>query len=89
VNGNVISEHQVAVVPDAVGKLVFIRVYLGSTVSTTQTIMTISGSNSLEMVEDSFIVTLENIYKFRERGAKATISAILGSQEMVSFIINV
>ncbi|MFP3041355.1 efflux RND transporter periplasmic adaptor subunit [Treponema primitia] len=91
VNGNIISEHQVAVVPDAAGKLVSMRVDIGvtvrkgdiiaeidpsrpgisyslspvyapitgmvvtppitvgSTVSTSQTIMTISGNDSLEI----------------------------------------
>jgi multidrug efflux pump subunit AcrA (membrane-fusion protein) len=91
VNGNIVSEHQVAVVPDAAGKLVSMRVDLGSTVrkgeviaevdpsrpgtsyslspvyapitgmvvtppitvgstvSTAQTIMTISGNDSLEI----------------------------------------
>ncbi|ULQ60869.1 efflux RND transporter permease subunit [Brucepastera parasyntrophica] len=40
------------------------------------------------MIVDSSIVILENIYKFRERGAKPTIAAILGSQEVMSSIIS-
>ncbi|MFP3041356.1 efflux RND transporter permease subunit [Treponema primitia] len=40
------------------------------------------------MIVDSSIVILENIYKFRERGAKPAISAVLGSQEMMSSIVS-
>lgn len=40
------------------------------------------------MIVDSSIVILENIYKFRERGTKPTISAVLGSQEMMSSIVS-
>ena len=40
------------------------------------------------MIVDSSIVILENIFKFRERGAKPTISAVLGTQEVMSSIIS-
>jgi len=39
------------------------------------------------MTMDSSIVILENIHKYRERGAKAAIAAILGSREMMRAII--
>ncbi len=40
----------------------------------------------LGMIVDNSIVILENIYKYRERGAKLKPSAILGSREMVTAI---
>jgi HAE1 family hydrophobic/amphiphilic exporter-1 len=40
------------------------------------------------MIVDSSIVILENIYKFRERGAKPKIAAILGSGEVLSSIVS-
>lgn len=38
------------------------------------------------MLVDNSIVVLENIYAYRQRDAKPTVAAILGSQEMVSSI---
>ncbi|MHC6204592.1 efflux RND transporter permease subunit, partial [Breznakiellaceae bacterium SP9] len=40
------------------------------------------------MIVDSSIVILENIFKFRERGAKPSVSAILGTQEVLSSIVS-
>ncbi|MDR0457199.1 MAG: efflux RND transporter permease subunit, partial [Treponema sp.] len=40
------------------------------------------------MIVDCSIVILENIFKYRERGAKPDISAILGSQEVMTSIIS-
>ncbi|QQO08678.1 efflux RND transporter permease subunit [Breznakiella homolactica] len=40
------------------------------------------------MIVDSSIVIIENIFKFRERGAKPKIAAILGTQEVMSSIIS-
>ncbi|MDR3303389.1 MAG: efflux RND transporter permease subunit [Treponema sp.] len=40
------------------------------------------------MIVDSSIVILENIFKYRERGAKPRIAAVLGSQEVMSSIIS-
>ena len=42
----------------------------------------------LGMTMDSSIVILENIHSYRERGAKASIAAILGSREMMMAIIS-
>ncbi|MBN2510265.1 MAG: efflux RND transporter permease subunit [Spirochaetales bacterium] len=41
----------------------------------------------LGMIVDNSIVILENIYKYRERGAKLKSAAILGSKEMVTAIV--
>jgi HAE1 family hydrophobic/amphiphilic exporter-1 len=40
------------------------------------------------MIVDSSIVILENIYKYRERGTKPGIAAILGSHEVMSSIVS-
>ncbi|MBI9102299.1 MAG: efflux RND transporter permease subunit [Spirochaetales bacterium] len=39
------------------------------------------------MIVDSSIVILENIFRYREKGAKAKPSALLGSQEMITAIM--
>lgn len=41
----------------------------------------------LGMIVDNSIVILENIYKYRERGAKLRTAAILGSREMMTAIM--
>ena len=41
----------------------------------------------LGMIVDGSIVILENVHNYRERGAKPTVAAILGSQEMTRAII--
>jgi len=54
----------------------------------TLNILSLSGlALGIGMVVDSSIVILENIYKYREKGAKLKSSAILGSQEMLSSIM--
>jgi HAE1 family hydrophobic/amphiphilic exporter-1 len=40
------------------------------------------------MIVDSSIVILENIFKYRERGAKSEVAAILGSHEVMSSIVS-
>ncbi|MFA6856712.1 MAG: PG0541 family transporter-associated protein, partial [Treponema sp.] len=40
------------------------------------------------MIVDASIVMIENIYAYRSRGAKAKVSAILGSQEMMMSVIS-
>ena len=55
----------------------------------TLNLMTLAGlALGVGMLVDNSIVILENIYSYRNRGTKATISAILGSQEMTSAIIS-
>jgi len=53
----------------------------------TLNIMTLAGLTlGVGMIVDSSIVILENIFRYREKGAKLKPSAILGSQEMVMAI---
>ncbi len=40
------------------------------------------------MIVDASIVILENIYQYRERGAKPSVSAVLGSHEMIAAIVS-
>jgi HAE1 family hydrophobic/amphiphilic exporter-1 len=54
----------------------------------TLNMMTLTGLIlGLGMIVDSSIVVLENIYKFRERGEKIKIVAVLGGNEVLSSII--
>jgi len=54
----------------------------------TLNIMTLAGlALGIGMLVDNSIVILENIYRYREKGAKLTASAILGSQEMIRAIM--
>lgn len=53
----------------------------------TLNMMTLAGLTlGVGMLVDNSIVILENIYSYRERGAKASIAAVLGSQEMIMAI---
>ena len=53
----------------------------------TLNMMTMSGLIlGVGMIVDCSIVILENIHRYRERGAKAKVAAILGSHEMLSSI---
>jgi len=52
-------------------------------------LMTLAGlALGVGMLVDNSIVILENIFSYRERGTKAGIAAILGSQEMTSAIVS-
>ncbi len=54
----------------------------------TLNIMTLAGlALGVGMLVDNSIVILENIYRYREKGAKLTASAILGTQEMINAIV--
>ena len=54
----------------------------------TLNMMTLAGlALGIGMVVDSSIVILENIHRYRERGAKLKLSAILGSKEMINAIV--
>ncbi len=53
----------------------------------TLNMMTMSGLIlGVGMIVDCSIVILENIHRYRERGAKAKVAAVLGSREMLSAI---
>ena len=54
----------------------------------TLNLLTITGLiMGMGMTADGSIVILENVYRYRERGAKANIAAILGSREMIRPIV--
>lgn len=53
----------------------------------TLNIMTLAGlALGIGMLVDNSIVILENIFRYREKGAKITMSSILGSKEMITAI---
>jgi HAE1 family hydrophobic/amphiphilic exporter-1 len=53
----------------------------------TLNVMTLAGlCLGVGMLVDNSIVILENIYSYRERGAKATVASVLGSEEMIMAI---
>lgn len=53
----------------------------------TLNVMTLAGlALGVGMLVDNSIVILENIYRYREKGAKVTASSIIGSQEMINAI---
>ncbi|MCQ2576042.1 MAG: efflux RND transporter permease subunit [Treponema sp.] len=55
----------------------------------TLNMMTLTGLIlGLGMVVDASIVMIENIYSYRQRGAKPKVSAILGTQEMLMSVIS-
>ena len=55
----------------------------------TLNMMTLTGLIlGLGMVVDASIVMIDNIYSYRQRGARAKIAAILGSQEMLMSVIS-
>jgi HAE1 family hydrophobic/amphiphilic exporter-1 len=67
---------------------VLITLLVMSLAGITLNMMTLTGLIlGLGMIVDSSIVVLENIYKFRERGEKIKIAAVLGGDEVMSSII--
>lgn len=55
----------------------------------TLNMMTLTGLIlGLGMVVDASIVMIENIYSYRQRGARPKVAAILGSQEMLTSVIS-
>jgi HAE1 family hydrophobic/amphiphilic exporter-1 len=67
-------------IPISVIVTVMVMYFMGLTLN----LMTLSGlALGVGMLVDNSIVILENIYRYREKGAKLTVAAILGSQEMM------
>jgi HAE1 family hydrophobic/amphiphilic exporter-1 len=67
---------------------VLITILIMSLAHITLNMMTLTGLIlGLGMIVDSSIVILENIYKFRERGEKPDMAAILAGEEVMSSII--
>jgi HAE1 family hydrophobic/amphiphilic exporter-1 len=67
---------------------IFITMLVMNLANITLNIMTLTGLIlGLGMVVDSSIVILENIFKFREKGEKPDIAAILAGDEVVSSIV--
>ena len=55
----------------------------------TLNIMTLTGLIlGIGMVVDASVVMIDNIYSYRMRGTKAKVSAILGTQEMISSVVS-
>jgi HAE1 family hydrophobic/amphiphilic exporter-1 len=68
---------------------VLITILAMSLAGITLNIMTMTGLIlGVGMIVDSSIVILENIYKFRERGEKPSIAAILGGDEVMASIVS-
>ncbi len=54
----------------------------------TMNMMTMTGLIlGVGMVVDSSVVVLENIHQYRERGTKASVAAVLGTQEVLSSVV--
>lgn len=59
------------------------------TMHITLNLMTLTGLIlGIGMVVDASIVMIDNIYSYRMRGTKAKVSAVLGTQEMISSVIS-
>ena len=68
---------------------VVITLFAMSIFGITLNMMTLTGLIlGIGMIVDASIVMIDNIYAYRQRGAKPKIAAILGSQEMVSSVLS-
>ncbi|TVQ24764.1 MAG: efflux RND transporter permease subunit [Spirochaetaceae bacterium] len=71
-------------IPTSIVSALMIMYFSGLTLN----LMTLAGlALGVGLLVDNSIVILENIYRYREKGAKLRPSAILGSQEMVNAIV--
>lgn len=67
---------------------IFLTVMFMSVFGFTLNLLTLTGLIlGLGMTVDASIVILDNVHNYRERGAKAAVAAILGSNEMIRAII--
>ncbi len=68
---------------------VVITLFAMSMFGITLNMMTLTGLIlGIGMIVDASIVMIDNIYAYRQRGTKAKIAAVLGSQEMVSSVLS-
>lgn len=68
---------------------IIVTLFAMSMFGITLNMMTLTGLIlGVGMIVDASIVMIDNIYSYRQRGAKPKVSAILGSQEMVSSVIS-
>ena len=68
---------------------IIITLLLMNIMNITLNIMTLTGLIlGIGMVVDASIVMIDNIYSYRMRGTKAKVSAILGTQEMISSVLS-
>lgn len=71
-------------IPTSIIVTLMIMYFTGLTLN----LMTLAGlALGVGLLVDNSIVILENIYRYREKGAKLRPSAILGSQEMINAIV--
>ena len=68
---------------------IIITLLLMNIMGITLNIMTLTGLIlGIGMVVDASVVMIDNIYSYRMRGTKAKVSAILGTQEMISSVVS-
>ncbi len=68
---------------------IVITLFAMSTFGLTLNMMTLTGLIlGVGMIVDASIVMIDNIYAYRQRGAKPKVSAILGSQEMLMSVVS-
>ncbi len=68
---------------------VVITLFCMSMLGITLNMMTLTGLIlGIGMIVDASIVMIENIYAYRQRGAKPKVAAILGTQEMVASVLS-
>ncbi len=71
-------------IPTSIVVTITVMYFAGLTLN----LMTLAGlALGVGLLVDNSIVILENIYRYRERGAKLRPSAILGTQEMINAVI--
>ncbi len=71
-------------IPISIVLTLMVMYFMGMTLN----LMTLTGlALGIGMLVDNSIVILENIFRYREKGAKLRVSALLGTQEMITAIV--
>ncbi|HUX14474.1 MAG TPA: efflux RND transporter permease subunit [Spirochaetia bacterium] len=71
-------------IPISIVITLMVMYFMGMTLN----LMTLTGlALGIGMLVDNSIVILENIFRYREKGAKLRVSALLGTQEMITAIV--